>query len=80
MDDYNEQSFVKITNREIYDGLRDVQRDLASMVGRVDAVLTDNIKIKEEHGKRIRGLELKMYTLLSGCVTLAGLLIKVGGI
>lgn len=55
-------SFVRITNREIYDGLRDVQTGLRQVENRLDAVLTENVTLN----KRVRALELRFYGVLAG--------------
>jgi hypothetical protein len=77
MDD-DSASFVRITNREIYDGLTDVKSRISSLEITVQAVLQDNIDIKKEYGARLRSIELKNYTMLSGIVTSVLLLLKVG--
>jgi len=78
MSDDADTPFVRITNREIYDGLMNVQGRLAHLEQTVAAVLEENINIKKEYGNRLRSMELKVYTLLSGVVTACGLLLKVG--
>jgi hypothetical protein len=77
MDD-DSQSFVRITNREIFDGLTNVQGRLTLLEQTVHSVLEDNVAIKKEYGKRLRAIELKNYTLMSGIVTACLLLLKVG--
>jgi hypothetical protein len=78
MENDQKQDFVRITNREIYDGLRDVQSEVKELKAQVNAVLGDSMDIRKEYGGRLRSLELKVYTLLSGVVTACGLLLKVG--
>lgn len=67
-------SFVRITNREIYEMLVQVRTTVTSMEGRVDNVLGENVDLR----KRVRSLELKVYTILSGCMTAIALVLKVG--
>jgi hypothetical protein len=59
----DEEAFVKITNREIWDKLVEIEKLVA---------------IVPENTKRIRALELKVYTVLAGIVTaFGGILIAV---
>lgn len=64
----DDNSFIKITNREIYDTLQHLNETVRSMEGRVDAVLTDNLTLKKEYGGRIRSLELRFYGVLAGLI------------
>ncbi len=54
--------FIRITNREIYDGLRGVQDELFQLKTTVNVVLSDNQTL----GKRIRALELRFYGVVAG--------------
>jgi hypothetical protein len=73
----NGTSFVRITNREIYDALKAVEAAVSSMDGRVNDVLGENISL----GKRVRALELKFYTILAGLTTaVAGYALTAGRI
>lgn len=67
-------AFIRITNREIYDGLVDVKQHVAALENRVDVVLRENVEIKKEYGKRIRSLELRFYGVLAGLVAALGAL------
>lgn len=57
-------SFVRVSNREIYDGLVQVRERLTSLENRVDNVLGENVDMR----KRLRKLELHAYALTSGLV------------
>jgi hypothetical protein len=59
-----EHSFVRITNREIYDGLRDLNRSVSQLENRVDSVLRENVELN----KRVRALELRFYGILAGLI------------
>ena len=74
----DDQPFIRITNREIYDALVDVKGRLTAVESTLGTVLADNVATKRDYGIRLRSLELKVYTLLSGVVTACGLLLKVG--
>lgn len=67
-------SFVRITNREIYEMLVQVRDRTTAVENLVGNVLGENVDLR----KRVRALELKTYTLLSGCVTAIALVLKVG--
>lgn len=65
----NDTPFVRVTNREIYDRLGELEETVRSMDGRMNAILNENVETKT----RVRALELKVYTILAGlCTTLAG--------
>ncbi len=57
--------FVKITNREIYDGLQSVQRDVTGIRADMSVILKENVELR----RRVRSLELKVYTVLAGVVS-----------
>lgn len=57
--------FIRITNREIWDSLQNVEDTVKSMDQRMNAILNENVEIKT----RVRALELKTYTLLAGIST-----------
>lgn len=65
-------SFVRISNREIYDGLLQVRDRLAALERRVDSVLGENVEL----GKRVRRLELRFYGILAGLVSAVILLLS----
>jgi hypothetical protein len=70
-------AFIRITNREIYDALRAVEKAVNTMDGRVNDVLGENVSL----GKRVRSLELKFYTILAGLTTaVAGYALTAGRI
>jgi hypothetical protein len=82
MTENNETPFIRITNREIYDGITDLTRRVASLENRVDVVLRENVSIKNEYGGRIRSLELRFYGVLAGLIaalTALGVGMGVGG-
>lgn len=64
MADGNGDSFVRITNREIYDGLNDVNDQVKSMRTDLSNILAENVELR----KRVRGLELKFYAILAGLI------------
>lgn len=68
MAESNGSDFIRITNREIWDGLQDVKLRLTSLENRVDTVLGENVAQRQEYGKRIRSLELRFYGVLAGLV------------
>lgn len=61
-------SFVKITNREIYDGLTGVQRGLEEVKVQMAIIMKENVDIRKEYGNRIRSLELRFYGVLAGLI------------
>lgn len=78
MSEENDAPFVRITNREIWEGLQSVTAEVKDLKLQMNLVLKENVDIKKEYGHRLRALELKVYTLLSGTVTASALLVKVG--
>lgn len=67
---------IRITNREVYDGLLQVRDRLQAVETRLDLVLSENVSI----GKRVRSLELRYYAVLAGLLaTLTGLGVTVMG-
>lgn len=62
------RDFIRITNREIWDGLQDVKAAVSQLENRVDVVLRENSEIKKEYGTRIRSLELRFYGVLAGLI------------
>lgn len=54
--------FVRISNREIYDAVRELQKT----TGRMDDRMNDILKKNTEYNKRIRSLEIKVYGVLAG--------------
>lgn len=65
MSDGNGDSFVRITNREIWEEIRNLDDRVKSMDSRMNAILGENVELRA----RIRALELKTYTLLAGFTT-----------
>lgn len=68
---------IRITNREVYDGLLQVRDRLTSLENRVDNVLGENVVLNN----RVRALELRFYGVLAGLVaslTALGLGLGVG--
>lgn len=54
--------FVRISNREIYDAVRDLQKTTGRMDDRMGSLLNENTDTK----KRLRKLEIKVYGVLAG--------------
>ena len=76
-------SFVRITNREIYDGLTGVQAEIKDLKLQMMIVMKENVDIKKEYGNRIRSLELRFYGVLAGLIaalTSLGVGLGVGGL
>jgi hypothetical protein len=71
------EGFVRISNRELYDMMVQVRDRVGRLEARVDSVLTENVT----NARRIRALELKVYTILAGVtsVFVAGGLALVSG-
>lgn len=69
----NGESFVRITNREVYDRLGTVEAKLDNALRTIES---RDASIAE-HSKRIRSLELRFYGVLAGLV--AALAVLVGG-
>ncbi len=83
MDGGNDSPFVRITNREIYDGLREVQKQMEKLENNMNLIMKDNIEIRREYGGRIRSLELRFYGVLAGLIaalTSLGVGLGVGGL
>lgn len=79
----NGSSFIRITNREIYDALVDVrkevirvERNVDKLEARIDDVLGENVDLR----KRIRALELRVYAVISGLITALPVLARMGGV
>ena len=66
---------IRITNREVYDGLLKLEKTTDHLVSRVDYVLGENVELR----KRVRGLELKFYGILAGLVGAVTILLLGGG-
>lgn len=60
----NEQTFARITNREVYDAVVQLRDRVGALEHRIDDVLGENVELR----KRTRGLELKFYGILAGLV------------
>jgi hypothetical protein len=72
----DENDFVRITNREIYDAIISLRDRVAGVENRVDAVLTENVDLR----KRIRTLELRSYSILAGLITMIPMMARMGGV
>lgn len=79
----NGSAFIRITNREIYDALVDVrkevirvERNVDKLEARIDDVLGENVDLR----KRIRALELRVYAVISGLITALPVLARMGGV
>lgn len=71
---------IRITNREVYDGLMQVRDRLLSLESRVDLVTGQVLKENTSLAKRVRSLELRYYAVLAGLVgTLASVGLAIGG-
>lgn len=70
--------FVRVTNREIYEAVRDVQARVGNLENQVTTVLKDNSEIKREYGTRLRQLELRTYSILAGCLSIGAMVFKTG--
>ena len=71
-------SFVRITNRQIYDSLIQLERTVSGMDNRMNNVLGENRELRT----RVRSLELKTYTIMAGLVSalgVAGVIVAKGG-
>jgi len=62
--------FVKVSNREIYDSLRNLQQEVAAMRLDLTNILGENVELN----KRVRSLELKFYSILAGFVGAASII------
>lgn len=60
--DRTRDDFVRITNREIYDGLRRLETGFDTLNTTMASVLEENVTL----GKRVRALELRFYGVLAG--------------
>lgn len=67
MTDPGSTNGIRITNREVYDGLLQVRDRLSALEHRVDLVLRENIQLR----KRVARLEWRFYAVLG--VLAAGL-------
>jgi hypothetical protein len=78
MPEKDEQVFVRIGNREIYDAVTKLERTVLSMDDRMNSILNENVVLS----RRVRSLELKVYTILAGLtsVLVAGAFAIVKGI
>lgn len=68
--------FIRITNREIYDGLQDVKDQVRSMRSDLSMILSENVELR----KRVRGLELKFYAILAGLIGSLVAIFNVSGV
>ena len=79
MSESTDPTFVRISNRELYDMLVQVRDRVGSLENRVDSVLGENVRL----GQRTRALELKVYTILAGltsALVAGGFIIARGGV
>lgn len=65
MPDETNGTFIRVTNREIWDELKHLDTVVSSMDQRLNAILNENVELKT----RVRALELKTYTMLAGFST-----------
>jgi len=72
----NGNSFVKISNKEIYQGLMDLKDEVHNMKVLLTTVLEENIDLK----KRVRLLELKSYGILAGLIGAIVVMFRIGGV
>lgn len=80
------QTFVRITNRQIYDALTRQENELAKLTNRVDnafgengvmaKILAENIDLR----KRVRGLELRFYGIAAGLMAAIVVLLRLGSV
>lgn len=61
----DEAPFIRITNREIWDALQNLEGTVGSIDQRLNAILNENVELKT----RVRALELKTYTIFAGLST-----------
>lgn len=61
----NGESFIRITNREIWEEIRQLDDTVRSMDQRMNAILEENVELRT----RLRSVELKVYTVLAGMTT-----------
>jgi hypothetical protein len=73
-DDGNGSSFVRITNREVYDRLGGVEAKLDDALRNIRS----RDKTIEEYGKRIRALEIRFYGVLAGLIGALVVLVRMG--
>lgn len=60
----DEPTFARITNREIYDAVMSLQREMQGVKNGMGNIVEENEDLK----KRVRGLELKFYGILTGII------------
>ena len=70
--------FIKITNREIWEEIRQLDDTVKSMDQRMNSILEENVELRT----RLRSVELKVYTVLAGMTTalMAGGVALVNGV
>lgn len=68
--------FIRITNREIYDGLSALKEEVRDMRTLVQNVLSENVELRA----RVRSLELKSYAIMAGLLGAVAVLMKVSGL
>jgi hypothetical protein len=66
--------FIRVSNREIYDGLMEVKTEVRDMRILVQNVLGENTDLR----KRVKSLEIKFYGVLAGLLGALIVLLKVG--
>lgn len=75
-DDNGGSGFIRVSNREIYDGLMEVKAEVRDMRVLVQNVLSENSDLR----KRTKALEVKFYGVLAGLLGAVVVLLKVGGV
>lgn len=63
----NGNTFVRITNREIYNALQELKSAMVKLADQGDTI--------EDHGSRIRALELRWYGVVAGLMGALGTII-----
>lgn len=72
----DQNDFVRITNREIYDAIVSLRDRVSGVERRLDDVLGENVELR----KRVRSLELRTYAVISGLITALPVLARMGGV
>lgn len=65
MSETNGEAFIRITNREIWEQIKELSSMVHGMDDRMNNILEENVDLR----RRVRALELRTYTLLAGFTT-----------
>jgi len=57
--------FIRVSNREIYDSLQTVKTEIVGIRADLHLIMGENVELR----RRVRGLELRVYTILAGMLT-----------